>query len=623
MDVIGLLTISTAINRNFWKPPSINNLKEVKRGKMKKLLSILGLLLICHSTQLFAGDWRINQSFGGQKYDIYVADTTPDKMINGKRALMISLHGCAMQGSNFREAGNWQPTADEYGMVVVTPSTNRFTDNQCWFYWFEKPRTRTSGDSGKLLALAEHIVNDSSLNIDPEQVYITGLSSGGGMAYVMGCLAPDMFAGVGINAGPSLDTSSNCAIHAFCPVSPSNLTNRCNTHADSFKTHLSTQITNVVWGKNDNLVDTRYSRQNAEGMKATYTDHGAAFSTEVTKVPIDNSDFRGNVLDGTLEIWSDQGGPRITLMELNGVGHAWPAGADDDSFQMFIEYDTVDYPNYITEFFFANNRRVSRNHPPVVTITDCRQSGPGISCEGKVIDEDPGDSISSLKIKFLDNCDEEIVLIAETDVTSLQDDGSFSHDTDWPKDHTFYAAVVAATDSKGASATFKGPSVKVGDPPSITANADVNEQCINVSGTAQQGSREVDIVQVKVDSGNFEDANGTSNWNFEKCGLTVGRHSVVAKVIDVEGSSDCKEIEVEISSTFVEETDTITNYAAKNRYALYPNANYPNAPSSGFGLCDRTFVELINDIGPLGTLTIHGTRDGKVWCADPANLANE
>lgn len=585
---------------------------------MKNLLSVLNLLLLCFSSQVFAGEWEIDQSFGGQKYDIYVPDTTPDKMVNGKRALMISLHGCLMQGGNFRIAGNWQPTADEYGMVVVTPSTDRFTDNRCWLYWDGNIRTRTAGDSGKLLALAEHLVNDSTLNIDPDQVYITGLSSGGGMAYVVGCVAPDMFAGVGINAGPSLDTSSNCALHNFCPVSSDTLKARCNSHAGSFKSHLSTQITNVVWGKSDTAVDTQYNLQNAEGMKAAYIDHGAAFSQEEIKVSLDSGGFRGEVLDGTLETWSDQDGPRITLMELNGVGHAWPAGADNSSFQMFIEYDTVDYPNYVTEFFFENNRRVGRNHPPVVTITNCQQSGSDISCVGTITDEDAGDSIASLKIKFVDNCNEENALIPEADVGSLGGN-SFSHDTAWPKNNTFYTPVIVATDSQGAFTTLKGSPIKVGNPPIITASAAQNEQCINVSGTAQQGSSGLAGVQVKVDSGNFESADGTSNWDFEKCGLLSGKHAVVAKVSDVEGGSSCKAVEVDILPAFLEEAGTSIDHIS--RYAVYPNEDYPDAPSNGFGLCDRTFVELNGEFGTTETFTIYGREDESVWCADSANLS--
>ncbi|HEX3034714.1 MAG TPA: hypothetical protein VHT73_06200, partial [Thermodesulfobacteriota bacterium] len=120
-------------------------------------------------------------------------------------------------------------------------------------------------------------------------------------------------------------------------------------------------------------------------------------------------------------------------------------------------------------------------------------------------------------------------------------------------------------------------------------------------------------------SGNFEGANGTSNWTYEKCGLSSGKHTVVAKVSDVEGSSDCRMVEVNIPATFLEETGTTIDHIS--RFNVYPNEDYPDAPSNGFGLCDRTFVELNNEFGTTETFTIYGREDESVWCADPANLS--
>jgi hypothetical protein len=299
------------------------------------------------------------------------------------------------------------------------------------------------------------------------------------------------------------------------------------------------------------------------------------------------------------------------------LDHAWPAGSGDGGTQSYVGASGVNYPAYLAQFFFANNRRVSRNLPPVVEITDARQSGPDVVVEGIATDPDPGDSIVSLRIKFVDNCNEDNVLIAETDIGSLQE-GSFSHGAGWPKNHTFYTPVIVAIDSQGASTTLKGSPINIGDPPVITANATVTEQCINLSGTAVQGSRELADVQIKVNSGSFERANGTLNWSYDKCGLAPGKHIVLAKVNDVEGSSDCKTLEVDIPSAYLEETGTIIGHI--NRYALYPNEDYPDAPSNGWGLCDRTFVELNTEFGTSGTLTIYGTEDGRIWCADPANL---
>src|SRR5471032_1164093 len=70
------------------------------------------------------------------------------------------------------------------------------------------PNRSAAGHDAILLDLVSRFVNDPQYAIDPKQVYVTGLSSGGGETMVLGCLAPDIFAGVGINAGPPPGTTT-------------------------------------------------------------------------------------------------------------------------------------------------------------------------------------------------------------------------------------------------------------------------------------------------------------------------------------------------------------------------------------------------------------------------------
>ncbi|MGR5503972.1 PHB depolymerase family esterase, partial [Vibrio sp. DNB22_10_4] len=76
-----------------------------------------------------------------------------------------------------------------------------------WDYANTSP-SRTSGHVGVLLDLVNRFVTNAQYAIDPNQVYVAGLSSGGGMTMVLGCIAPDIFAGIGINAGPPPGTTT-------------------------------------------------------------------------------------------------------------------------------------------------------------------------------------------------------------------------------------------------------------------------------------------------------------------------------------------------------------------------------------------------------------------------------
>ena len=87
--------------------------------------------------------------------------------------------------------------------------------------------------------------------IDPNQVYVTGLSSGGAMALLAGCKAPDVFAGVGAIEGPSVGSNQD---HAFNNPPSGNVDHalaKCKDLAGVKSEAFSTQITSVGYGDLD------------------------------------------------------------------------------------------------------------------------------------------------------------------------------------------------------------------------------------------------------------------------------------------------------------------------------------------------------------------------------------
>ncbi len=312
------------------------------------------LLLLCTFflvSQVHAGSWRSEATIGGKlKVHVYVPTTSP--ALNGKRALMVSMHGCGQTHSDFKAGANWPGAADDYGMVVALPkSSNEGTYGWvgCWNFHVGMNASRTQTDAKYLINMVNALIADTSLNIDPKQVYITGLSSGAGMTNQMACLAPDIFAGAGVNAGPAPGSNGSTSDLNNPAISANQGKTNCNNLAGSFKSHLYTQVYNNVHGTDDGSVSPAHAQRNTDIFEKVYEQSGSGISVCSTSSLSGGGDVT-TLCDGT--------GPRISKVMVNGMGHAWPAGPGSSGGGNYIDHTHVNYPDYITEFFFDNNRRV-------------------------------------------------------------------------------------------------------------------------------------------------------------------------------------------------------------------------------------------------------------------------
>jgi len=325
-----------------------------------------------------AGSWS-TRSAGGMTVELYRPSTQP--ALPAGRALMVSLHGCVQTSQVLRTGGGWAATADEHGMVVAIPAVpNGGVLLGCWDYYdTNHSRANPARHDDNLLDLVSALLADPALGIDPDQVYVSGLSSGGAQAMVMGCLAPDVFAGVGIAAGPTVGTTSGQIGSVATTLAQARST--CRTFAGPRAAAFGTQVTSVVLGSADTTVATGYGTLNAEVMADLY---GAGTTSSFSLAGL-----AGTNTAGTGALWSDAAGPRVSLIRNTGLGHAWPAGGGPGG--SYVSTNSVDYPAYLTDFLFDANRRVDRGDPgpgpdpdvapPTVAITS---PAPGATVSGTV-----------------------------------------------------------------------------------------------------------------------------------------------------------------------------------------------------------------------------------------------
>lgn len=123
----------------------------------------------------------------------------PDGLAPGA-ALVVVLHGCTQRAADYDHGAGWSTLADRHGFALLFPEQRRENNPNLCFNWFTPADTRRdAGEAASIAAMIAHVA--AAHAIDPERVFVTGLSAGGAMTSVMLACYPEVFAGGAIIAG--------------------------------------------------------------------------------------------------------------------------------------------------------------------------------------------------------------------------------------------------------------------------------------------------------------------------------------------------------------------------------------------------------------------------------------
>lgn len=347
-------------------------------------LALLASVFSAHAQtpiQAGPGAWSANQTwagdttYGGALTGYYYWPATLPTL-DDKRALVLVLHGClqtaggdVINGSG--DAGfNWKAMADQYGAVILAPNaTGNVYGTHCWD-WAATNRSRSYGHNAVLLDLVNRFLSNPQYAIDPRQVYVTGLSSGGAKAMVLACTAPEIFAGVGISAGPAPGVGSGQISLVPSGFTATTAANNCRAMAGNTLDAFSSQVASVIWGTGDYTVAQAYGPLDAAAMRQVY---GGTFTKGATvSVPGSGSNVPHLDANGKL---------RTSEITVSGLGHAWPAGSGGQNAN-FVNSTRVNYPAFLMDFWFTNNLRITQAPAPVLSACSASVSGSTVTVSG-------------------------------------------------------------------------------------------------------------------------------------------------------------------------------------------------------------------------------------------------
>lgn len=148
------------------------------------------------------------QDFGANPGNLRMRIYAPSGGVVEGGGLVVVLHGCTQTAAGYAETAGWMDLADRFGFGLLCPEQSRRNNANLCFNWFEPGDiARGQGEAASIAAMVAHAV--SALAVDPQRVYVTGLSAGGAMTSVMLAAYPELFAGGAVIAGLPYGVASN------------------------------------------------------------------------------------------------------------------------------------------------------------------------------------------------------------------------------------------------------------------------------------------------------------------------------------------------------------------------------------------------------------------------------
>ncbi len=156
----------------------------------------LGLFRLVGSLRaFFRTNGQVTSGRGRRRYLLHV----PEGLDPGHPVpLVVVIHGFMQSPAHQAEMSRWDELGDDEGFITVYPMGTGIP-----LRWAAHEPLASSQATREHVDFIRRLVDTicATYDVDPDRIYACGMSNGGGLASVLACELPDVFAAVGTVAG--------------------------------------------------------------------------------------------------------------------------------------------------------------------------------------------------------------------------------------------------------------------------------------------------------------------------------------------------------------------------------------------------------------------------------------
>src|SRR5918996_250132 len=273
--------------------------------------------LVPDGAQFVAGAYS-NQA-GSRAYKLYVPSGYRGQAV----PLVVMLHGCTQSPDDFAAGTRMNLLAEEHTCLIAYPAQAASANaSKCWNWFSPRDQQRGQGEPSLIAGITRQIMRDYA--VDPQRVYVAGLSAGAAAAAIMGMTYPDLYAAIGVHSGLACGAASDLP-SAFAAMQQGESAAGRGSDTASDVGGLRRLIPTIVFhGDRDSKVHPRNGDWVIEQSRATpmadlrtTVQHGWAPGGHAYRRTL-HADGRGQTI---LEQWV-----------VHGAGHAWSGGGPAGSY---------------------------------------------------------------------------------------------------------------------------------------------------------------------------------------------------------------------------------------------------------------------------------------------------